>query len=150
MIYLLDLNYTLAQSVAINFYNFTYDVSKDVYRKDLAEALKADVQRGDRIFLITARTDNYAEETKAKIQKEIGLPIERFYFKPTSKRCVEVHFFKKQVAMKLMTEGFKAEDFFGIESNAKTRKAYESIGIKSVPYAKFMEQRQTPTIPTLF
>lgn len=144
MIYLLDLNYTLASSVAMNFKTFVYNVKADVYRKDLAEALA-----NERIFLVTARTDNYKDETIAKIKKDLALNIERYYFKPFVRRMVKVHDFKKEVALSLFAEGFKAEDFFGIESNAVTRAAYKSIGIDSCTYANFMQKKTSPTL-TLF
>ena len=98
-IILLDLNYTLAEKTGMNPHTFQYDVSKDVYRKDLVAAIS-----GKRIFLITARTDNYEEETIRKIEFDTGLKIERFYFKPYSKRFMKVHDFKKSVVLELFKE----------------------------------------------
>lgn len=133
-IILLDLNYTLAEKTGMNPHTFQYDVSKDVYRKDLVAAIS-----GKRIFLITARTDNYEEETIRKIESDTGLKIERFYFKPYSKRFMKVHDFKKSVVLELFKEGFVPDDFFGIESNSETRNSYKSIGVESVPYKKYLD-----------
>lgn len=133
-IILLDLNYTLAEKTGMNPNTFQYDVSKDVYRKDLSDAIA-----GKRIFMITARTDDYEDETRRKINADIGLEIERFYFKPLKKRYMKAHDFKKSVAIELLREGFSPNDFFGIESNANTRAAYKSIGIESCPYAEYMK-----------
>lgn len=134
-IILLDLNYTLAAKTGMNPGNFTYDVSKDIYRKDLVDALK-----NKRIFLITARTSNYELETIKKIQQDTGLEIERYYFKPESDKYIKAEDFKKAVVLKLFEEGFQAKDFYGIESNIKTRKAYKSIGIESCRYEQYMKQ----------
>lgn len=142
-IILLDLNYTLAEKTGMNPKTFEYDVSKDVYRKDLASAIS-----GKRIFMITARTDNYEDETRKKIESDLGLKIERFYFKPYKKRFVKVHDFKKSIVLELLDEGFSADDFFGIESNAQTRSAYKSIGVDSCPYADYMKMQKNE--PELF
>lgn len=140
-IYLLDLNYTLAESISMSMY-FTYNVSKDVYRKDLVKALK-----GKRVFLITARTDNYQDETIKKIKEDTGLEIERYYFKPYSERVhLRAPEFKKRIALQLIEEGFKTSDFLGIESNAETRKAYKSIGIESMRYEKFISTIAEPEL----
>lgn len=133
-IILLDLNCTLAAKIKMNE-NFEYDVNEDVYRMDLVQAIK-----NNRIFIITARTDNYKEQTLLKIKNDTGLEIERSYFKPLSMKYVKVQDFKKMIAENLFQEGFKADDFFGIESNIKTREAYKSIGIQSCRYEDFMDR----------
>lgn len=133
-IILLDLNCTLAKKIKMNE-NFEYDVSEDVYRLDLVEKIK-----NNRIFIITARTDNYKEQTLQKIENDTGLIIERSYFKPLSMKYVKVQDFKKMIVQNLFQEGFKADDFFGLESNIKTREAYKSIGVKSLKYEDFMER----------
>jgi hypothetical protein len=133
-IILLDLNKTLAVEIGLTLPSFTYDVSKDVYSVVLVEKI-----RGRRIFLITARTDNYAEETKRRIITETGLGIERFYFKPLSIKKTPVHFFKRDVVLSLFDEGFKSSDFFGLESNSRTRSEYAKLGIKSVPRDVFLK-----------
>lgn len=146
-IILLDLNYTLAEQTGMNPHTFQYDVSKDVYRKDLVEAIS-----GKRIFMITARTDNYEDETRKKIEADTGLKIERFYFKPIRKRFMKVHDFKKSIVLQLLEEGFSPDDFFGIESNANTRASYKSIGVDSCPYTEYMkrfvnnEQKETEPV----
>lgn len=134
-IILLDLNCTLAEKIKMNE-NFEYDVSGDVYRKDLVSAIK-----DNRIFLITARTDNYADATLKKIAEDTGLKIERSFFKPYPMRYMKVHDFKKMVVQRLFREGFKADDFYGIESNKNTRDAYKSIGVDSCKYEEFMQRR---------
>ena len=143
MIYLLDLNYTLAEKVSINFQNFTYDVSKDKYRNDLVQKLK-----NERVFLITARTENYKDETIEKIKKETDLQIERFYFKPLNKKFQKVEFFKSDIVKQLFLEGFNPEDFFGIESNVNTRNEYLKLNVKSLDYKNFMKEELCQTQQT--
>ena len=134
-IILLDLNQTLASKINMDLKDFTYDVSQDEYRQDLVAAIK-----NKRIFLITARTSDYEQETIEKIKNDTGLEIERFYFKPISMKYKKVSQFKKEVTLALFEEGFKPEDFFGIESNSETRENYASIGVKSCPYADYMKR----------
>lgn len=139
MIILLDLNYTLASAIKMDR-NFNYDVSKDIYRQDLVTMLL-----GKRVFLITARTDNYKTETLEKIKKETGLNIERAYFKPYEQRYMKVHEYKKSVCLELFREGFKPSDLYGVESNINTRKEYKSIGIESCRYEQYVKDELCKT-----
>lgn len=135
-IILLDLNYTLAQSISMDR-NFRYDVSQDVYRLDLVNLI-----RNNRIFLITARTDNYKDVTISKIRQDTGMDFERYYFKPMSQKFVPAHTYKKSVAIELLKEFGKPACFFGIESNKQTRQEYSSLNIESMPYSDFIKFHQ--------
>lgn len=132
-IILLDLNYTLASYIKMDK-NFCYDVSKDIYRQDLYKAIC-----NNKVFLVTARTDNYKQETINKIIHTFGSGFDRYYFKPIQQKYVKAHEFKASVIAELCNEGFMCNDFFGIESNINTRKKYKELGIVSMPYKDFME-----------
>lgn len=135
-IILLDLNLTLAKVVSPAYGIGIYNVADDVYRRDLADAIK-----DERIFLITAHTDNYADETKAKIARDLPfLKIERFYFKPIKlRRSVPAHSFKAMIVSELFDEGFEPSDFFAIEHSTHTQAEYSKLGVNSCSYATFME-----------
>jgi len=132
---LLDLNQTLAGKISMDYQTFSYDVSQDEYREDLVKALE-----GKRVFLITARTGDYAKQTMEKIKNDTTLVIERSYFKPKSMQYTKVYDFKRLIVLDLFKEGFKADDFFGIESNRETRDSYASIGVQSCTYAEYMKR----------
>ena len=133
-IILLDLNYTLAEKIVVSKI-FEYNVAEDKYRMDLVEMIK-----GNRVFLITARTDNYKEETLAKIKADTGLELERAYFKSYAKRFQKACDFKAEVVKELFKEGFKSEDFFAIESNKDTRAKYKELNITALPYKELKKE----------
>jgi len=138
---LLDLNKTLAEKVECDFKTFTYNVQGDVYSKALSDAL----MRGFEIHLITARTDNYREETLAKIERDTGLKIDFAVFKPYQKRFQKVHEFKREYVERLLASGeYDVDDFIAIESNFKTQMEYKKLGIRSVyTRASFLEMLGT-------
>lgn len=126
---LLDLNKTLAEEISCNFRTFTYNVEGDVYSKALSDA----ICRGFEIHLVTARTDNYQEETLAKIEKDLGLRIDVAVFKSYANRFKKVHDFKREYVERLLMSGeYVAEDFIAIESNFTTQREFEKLGIKSI------------------
>lgn len=126
---LLDLNKTLAEQIDCNFRTFAYNVQGDVYSKALSDALKS----GFEIHLVTARTDNYQEETLAKIEQDIGLNIDVAVFKSYANRFKKVHDFKREYVERLLMSGdYVADDFIAIESNFTTQREFQKLGIKSI------------------
>jgi len=128
-IILLDLNKTLAEEVKYNTMNFTYDVSKDRYSKELVDAL---IESGDYVYLLTARTDNYRDETLDKIARETRLRLDKAIFKPYDKRFVKVHDFKREYAQGLINLGVSPDDIIAVESNFATHSEYRKLGITQI------------------
>ncbi len=127
---LLDLNYTLAKSISLNTYNWTYDVSKDVYSSELVEVLLRMTEAN--IHLITARPDIYREETLENIKVQTGLIPYASYFKPKKLSYVPIHKVKRDYAKKMIQKGIDPESILAIESNVKTRNEYKKCGIVNV------------------
>jgi hypothetical protein len=126
---LLDLNYTLVSNSLEKLTPFTRQIEHERYRGDLIAAL-LEVP----VILITARPDVHRRQTLRSIQEKTGWsPDEAFfndtkYFPPAFKKSVLDRFLKD-----------RGLEFFGIESNPKTRAMYANQGIKSVPYETFIQ-----------
>jgi len=140
---LLDLNKTLAEQIECNFRTFTYNVQGDIYSKELASA----IQSGFEIHLVTARTDNYQEETLAKIEKDLGLKIDVAVFKSYKNRFKKVHDFKREYVERLLMSGdYEVNDFIAIESNFTTQSEFKKLGIRSIyTRVSFLEMLGTQT-----
>ena len=129
---LLDLNYTLAESISLNIGNFSYDVSKDVYSHELVNKINQTYPE-KKIFLVTARTDNYKEETIKKIESELDLEIYHYEFKPFKDKFLPVHEFKAQFVENLIKQqNLSPKQFIAIESNANTKAKFKALGIEEV------------------
>ncbi len=132
MIFLLDLNYTLISNSEMKRSPFIEQIKIETYREDLLDLLK-----DKKIFLLTARPAKYEQATMESIKEKTGWQPERFYFNKYNARPPEA---KKRMLGEIF-ELFPPEDnqFFGIESNPKTRSMYAQFGIESLPYQSFIE-----------
>ena len=126
---LLDLNFTLAKKVKIDYSTWRYFPKKDVYCEELIKKLN---DSDFNIILITARPINYKEVTIPLIEAA-GLKCNKYVFKPKSKKFMKAQQFKKEYALKLISSGrYSVNDFIAIESNKEVSKSYREIGIKEV------------------
>lgn len=126
---LLDLNFTLAKKVKIDYTNWQYYPKEDVYSLELiSELVKGDYN----IILITARPDIYKKITVSQIESA-GLKCNRYVFKPYNKRFTKVHDFKKNFLSKLLKSGkYKLNDIIAIESSKETTRQYKKLGLVKV------------------
>jgi len=97
--------------------------------------------------LVTARTDNYQEETLAKIEKDLGLKIDVAVFKSYKNRFKKVHDFKREYVERLLMSGdYEVNDFIAIESNFTTQSEFKKLGIRSIyTRVSFLEMLGTQT-----
>ncbi len=123
---LLDLNKTLAKEC--HWYMRTYYPQKDVYCQDLVNVLNSEKYSDWEIHLLTARLDNYKEETLAKIAKDVCLRIDKAVFKPVAMFSTPVHKFKRAYAQEILEE-FPDCKIKAIESNYNTHKEYKELNI---------------------
>ena len=139
-IILLDLNFTLATKVDCNWKTFKYNVAGDVYSKPLIASLNDSPHS---VHLVTARTNEYKIKTVEKIQKA-GLKVDAYAFKPWENKFMKAAVFKSNYVRSLFRKGIVPEQLIVIESNAETRKAYESLGIKDIyTREKYLEAKET-------
>jgi hypothetical protein len=129
MIYLLDLNFTLVANSEQKKTPFIKQIEHEQYRVELLDRL-----RGERVFLLTARPAKYHESTLESIQKKLQWQPERAFFNyynlppPSAKQAMLVPLLRE----------FLPSDFFGIESNPKTREMYLRHGIESANWKDFL------------
>ena len=136
MIYLLDLNYTLVENSENKITPFTKQIEQEVYRADLIERLK-----GEKVILVTARPQMHTEQTLQHIKETTDLVLLDYWFNvglvpPAAKqKALQEYIFPKY--------GQDPEQYFGIESNPKTRAMYANHGIQSMSYYDFMNKEIT-------
>lgn len=137
MIYLLDLNQTLVDSVrgAPKMRPFELHIEYEKYRKELVEIL-----RSKYVILITARPDRYRELTLSHIAAQTGWLPQEAYFS-TMKTYPHVNKENLLVGKVFKKHGRDASIYFGVESNPKTRSMYARYGISSMPYDEFLSLR---------
>lgn len=123
---LLDLNFTLAEQCEMSPYN----PKMDVYSKELAYVLS---KQGFDIHLITARPYTYERETLAKIKKDLDLRLARAVFKSAVNMRINIPIIKSEYYKSLVdNEGVLPEDVIAVESNSRTRSAYNRFGLTKV------------------
>ena len=129
MIYLLDLNYTLVENSLDKVSPFSRQIESECYRAALVDALK-----NERVFLLTARPHKYREATLASIIQKTHWAPERTYFNEHNLPPPQA----KEIMLKNLREEFPDEEFYGIESNPKTRTMYATHGVKSEPWERWL------------
>lgn len=135
MKYLVDLNYTLVGNSPKwgepRITPFSKQIERETYRKWLVDFL-----RDKYAILITARPIRYKEQTLARIFSQTNWQPQEAYFAEISATPPEI---KKDLLLRYIfpKHGKNSADFFGIESNLKTRAMYERYGIKSLSEKDF-------------
>lgn len=135
MKYLVDLNYTLVGNSPKwgepRITPFSRQIELETYRQWLVNFL-----RDKYAILITARPIRYKEQTLERIFNQTNWQLQESYFAEISATPPEI---KKGLLLRYIfpKHGKNGEDFFGIESNPKTRAMYERYGIKSLSEKDF-------------
>ena len=129
MIYLLDLNYTLvANSPKFGepkVSPFIRQIEQETYRQWLVAFLK-----NQHTILITARPNKYKPITLSRIKALTGWQPQDTYFAEISATPPLI---KEDLLLRYIfpKHGRIGANFFGIESNPKTREMYSKYGIAS-------------------
>lgn len=135
MIYLVDLNYTLVANSPKRddprISPFVRQIEQEIYCHRLIDFL-----RDKYAILITARPDSYRQITLARIKELTGWQPQDAYFAeiPAPPPKIKEHLLLSYIFPK---HG-KNTEYFGIESNPKTRAMYEKYGIKSCNQSDFV------------
>ena len=132
---LLDLNYTLVGNSPKwgqpRIYPFIRQIEQETYRDWLVDFL-----RDKYTILITARPEKYRKISLERIKAITGWQPQEAYFAEISATPPEIkeHLLLKYIFPK---HGNSGAEYFGIESNPKTRLMYEKYGIKSLKAEDF-------------
>lgn len=127
---LVDLNYTLVENSpkwgAPKIYPFIRQIEQETYRQWLVDFL-----RDKYAILITARPQKYREATLERIKLLTGWQPQEAYFAEISATPPEI---KEDLLLRYIfpKHGRNGEDYFGIESNPKTRAMYLCYNIESL------------------
>ena len=128
MIYLLDLNFTLVGNSAPHGTRqepMSKRMKTEIYRQWLVEML-----RPHQVILITARPDRWKEPTMARIAELTGWEPMDAYFDDGVIRTPPA--IKRHILIDLIFPKYGRGEYYGIESNPKTRAVYAAFGIPSV------------------
>lgn len=129
MKYLVDLNYTLVGNSPKwgepRITPFSRQIEQETYRQWLVDFL-----RDKYAILITARPIRYKEQTLERIFSQTNWQPQEAYFAEISATPPEI---KEDLLLRYIFPkyGKNGADFFGIESNPKTRAMYGKYGILS-------------------
>lgn len=127
---LVDLSYTLVENSpkwgAPKIYPFIRQIEQETYRQWLVDFL-----RDKYAILITARPQKYREATLERIKLLTGWQPQEVYFAEISATPPEI---KEDLLLRYVfpKHGRNGEDYFGIESNPKTRAMYLRYNIESL------------------
>ena len=137
MKYLVDLNYTLVGNSPKwgepRITPFSRQIEQETCRQWLVDFL-----RDKYAILITARPAKYKEQTLARILSQMNWQPQESYFAEISATPTEI---KEDLLLRYIfpKHGRNGADFFGIESNPKTREMYGKYGILSQSQADLQE-----------
>ncbi len=137
MKYLVDLNYTLVGNSPKwgepRITPFSRQIELETYRQWLVNFL-----RDKYAILITARPIRYKEQTLARIFSQTNWQPKEAYFAEISAPPSEI---KEDLLLRYIfpKHGKNSADFFGIESNPKTRAMYGKYGIPSQNEKRFYQ-----------
>ena len=138
MKYLVDLNYTLVGNSPKwgepRITPFSRQIEQETYRQWLVDFLNDKYA-----ILITARPARYREQTLERILSQTGWQPQEAYFAEISATPPEI---KEDLLLRYIfpKHGRNGEDYFGIESNPKTRAMYLRYDIYSVKAEDFRKQ----------
>lgn len=127
---LVDLNYTLVENSpkwgAPKIYPFIRQIEQETYRQWLVDFL-----RDKYAILITARPQKYREATLERIKLLTNWQPQEAYFAEISATPPDI---KEDLLLRYIfpKHGRNGEDYFGIESNPKTRAMYLCYNIESL------------------
>lgn len=127
---LVDLNYTLLENSpkwgAPKIYPFIRQIEQETYRQWLVDFL-----RDKYAILITARPQKYREATLERIKLLTDWQPQEAYFAEISATPPEI---KEDLLLRYIfpKHGRNGKDYFGIESNPKTRAMYLCYNIESL------------------
>lgn len=127
---LVDLNYTLVENSpkwgAPKIYPFIRQIEQETYRQWLVDFL-----RDKYAILITARHQKYREATLERIKLLTDWQPQEAYFAEISATPPEI---KEDLLLRYIfpKHGRNGKDYFGIESNPKTRAMYLCYNIESL------------------
>ena len=127
---LVDLNYTLVENSpkwgAPKIYPFIRQIEQERYRQWLVDFL-----RDKCAILITARPQKYREATLERIKLLTDWQPQEAYFAEISATPPEI---KEDLLLRYIfpKHGRNGKDYFGIESNPKTRGMYLRYSIESL------------------
>lgn len=127
---LVDLNYTFVENSpkwgAPKIYPFIRQIEQETYRQWLVDFL-----RDKYAILITARPQKYREATLERIKLLTGWQPQEAYFAEISATPPEI---KEDLLLRYIfpKHSRNGEDYFGIESNPKTRAMYLCYNIESL------------------
>ena len=127
---LVDLNYTLVENSpkwgAPKIYPFIRQIEQETYRQWLVDFL-----RDKYAILITARPQKYREATLERIKLLTDWQPQEAYFAEISATPPDI---KEDLLLRYIfpKHGSNGEDYFGIESNPKTRAMYLRYSIESL------------------
>lgn len=127
---LVDLNYTLVENSpkwgAPKIYPFIRQIEQETYRQWLVDFL-----RDKYAILITARPQKYREATLERIKLLSAWQPQEAYFAEISATPPEI---KEDLLLRYIfpKHGRNGKDYFGIESNPKTRAMYLCYNIESL------------------
>ena len=127
---LVDLNYTLVENSpkwgAPKIYPFIRQIEQETYRQWLVDFL-----RDKYAVLITARPQKYREATLERIKLLTNWQPQEAYFAEISATPPDI---KEDLLLRYIfpKHGRNGEDYFGIESNPKTRAMYLCYNIESL------------------
>jgi len=128
MNYLHDLNYTLVSNSAPHGTHplpMHKRMETELYRKWLV-----DMVRPHKVILITARPDKWLEPTLARIKAITGWEPMDAYFDDGVTRTPPA--IKRHILLDKIFPKYGRGEYYGIESNPKTRDMYTTLGIPSV------------------
>lgn len=138
MKYLVDLNYTLVGNSPkwgeSRITPFSRQIEQETYRQWVVDFL-----RDKYAILITARPIRYKEQTLARIFSQTNWQPQEAYFAEISATPPEI---KEDLLLRYIfpKHGRNGKDYFGIESNPKTRAMYNKYDIKALSFADFKKQ----------
>ena len=138
--YLVDLNYTLVGNSPKwgepRITPFSRQIEQETYRQWVVDFL-----RDKYAILITARPIRHKEQTLARIFSQTNWQPQEAYFAEISATPPEI---KEDLLLRYIfpKHGRNGEDYFGIESNPKTRDMYACYAIKSLSAEAFKNSIQ--------
>lgn len=131
-IILLDLNYTLISNSRESFGGYPSRIYRQEYETELIELIKDNY-----VILITARPYEYSYKTLDHIKEVTGFEPDETYwnFDNHYPHKLKEYWMKEEIFKK---HGDNPDQYLAIESNEKTRKMYNKLGIEAHRKQKFI------------